>query len=253
MGIQMKSTPDPVNPAISDPESTFFHLAQVTVRQKAELAQTLHAVEQMTQSIQAVAFNAQQAIAIEPSTELEKLAIDKTVQRLLKLRETVAHTARKVQRLDGSLQQISQAVGLIYQIALQSPLLKTNTTLEVAPPNAESQDYSAVMGEIGMVPKTDLIGDRQLQDAKRSSLEQILELSHTVDQLMQLIAKAAISHFQTSQTVAQLMQAIALASEPGSETAHMVSVFLTQPSSHLQMLLTPVDTPSKPSNSNFEF
>jgi methyl-accepting chemotaxis protein len=223
-----------------------LHLTQVAARQTAELAQTRNAVEQMTQSIRAVAVNAQQTTGMAASTELEELAIDKTVQRLLRLQETVAHTARKVQRLDESSQQISQVVSSIHQIALQIPLLKMNATLATAPPQDTSQDLAPIAAEkgdlaVGSVLQDVKLQDAQLQDAHRS-IKQIVEASHQVEQLIRAIARATVSQAQTSQAVAQLIQAIASASEPTSEVAHSAAAFLAQASRQTQSLLDPVHT-----------
>jgi methyl-accepting chemotaxis protein PixJ len=264
----MNSPADPVHSVASENEFAILQLTQVTEKQTADFAHTLSAVEQMTQSIQAVATNAQQVTEIATSTETEELAINKTVRRLLKLRETVAHTAKKVQQLDASSQKISQVVSLIHQIVLQIPLLSTSTsgksTPPVEPPDL-AQDLTAVVAEIGHLTAsspvvhstrvvqdpelhpssgeltfgeqaTDLSPENPLESAKRT-LAEISEASHTVDQLMQAIAKATVSHVQTSQTVADLMQAIVSASEPTPETAHLVSAFLAnqdQTPSHLR-------------------
>jgi methyl-accepting chemotaxis protein len=181
----------------------------------------------MTQSIQAVAVNAQQA------TELEELAIDKTVHRLLKLRETVAHTAKKVQQLDAASQQISQVVALMHQIALQTPLLSPSIPLET-PLHLGSQDLAAVAVGMGATsqmtaatPGTDSIQDDR-SEATKQSLEQRAKVCSMVAQLMQAIARATASQRQMSQTVAQLMQAIALASEPTAEAAEIVTACLSR-------------------------
>jgi len=244
----MTRTAGPVNPSPSEPDFAMLHLTQVEARQTIEFAQTIDAVERMTESIQAVAVNAQQTTEIAISAELEGLAIDKTVQRLLKLRETVAHTARKVQRLDESSQQISQVVSSIHQIALQIPLLRINATVATAPPQGEGQDLSSIAAAIGDLVAESARQEAKLEDAQRS-IEQILQASHQVDQLMQAIARATVFQAQTSQAVAQLMQTIALASQPASkptsEVTHIAVAFLSQSSSQTQSLLDAVDTPSK--------
>jgi methyl-accepting chemotaxis protein len=58
--------------------------------------------------------------------------MDRTVQSILNLRETVAETANKVKRLGESSQQISKVVFLINQIALQTNVLAINASIEAA-------------------------------------------------------------------------------------------------------------------------
>ncbi|WP_206755541.1 methyl-accepting chemotaxis protein [Trichocoleus sp. FACHB-262] len=222
MIIQMVRTAEQINPAAGEHKSVTLQLTQVAARQTAELAQTLNAVERITQSVQAVAVNAQQANEISTSTGLQGTAIDKTVKRLLKLRETVAHTAKKVQQLDESSQKISQVVSLIHQIALQTSSLSINPPLETAPPQAGVLELHPASIELD-IESMNLMKGVQIEDAQRSSIEQILEASHQVDQLMQTIAKATLSHAQTAQAVAQLLQAITLAPKPHPETAQIAS------------------------------
>ncbi|MEP0816561.1 methyl-accepting chemotaxis protein [Trichocoleus desertorum GB2-A4] len=218
----MVRTAEQINPAAGEHESATHQLTQVATRQTAELAQTLNAGERITQSVQAVAVNAQQATEIATLTGLQGTAIDKTVKRLLKLRETVACTAKKVQQLDESSQKISQVVSLIHQIALQTSSLSINPTLETAPPQVGGLELHPASIELDM-ELMNLMKGIQMEDAQRSSIEQILEASHQVDQLMQTIAKATLSHAQTAQTVAQLLQAIAFAPKPHPETAQIAS------------------------------
>jgi methyl-accepting chemotaxis protein len=90
----------------------------------------------MTTSIQEVAQSARQAAQVvrqaSTTAEVGGAAMDRTVATITNLRDTVANTALKVKQLGQSSQQISKAIALINQIALQTDLLAINAEIEAA-------------------------------------------------------------------------------------------------------------------------
>lgn len=90
----------------------------------------------MALSIQEVADSAHQAAAVArvTSTRAEhgSKAMERTVDGFLSLRKTVSQTAQKVKCLGESSRQISKAVSLINQIAMQTKMLSLNASVEAA-------------------------------------------------------------------------------------------------------------------------
>jgi methyl-accepting chemotaxis protein len=99
-----------------------------------------------------------------------------------------------------------------------------------------------------------------LVEETKDSLSQILEVSSQIDELVQSISSATVSHAQTSQTVTNLMQEIARVSEQTSQSSHQVSDFLQQTVAVAQELQASVevfkvdtDNLPKPLPKRFEF
>jgi GAF domain-containing protein/HAMP domain-containing protein len=98
----VKKAATQVNTSLGENEGAIRQLSLEALKQAEETTRTLDSVEQMTRSIQEVAENAHQAAAVartaSSTAEVGGLAMDRSVQNILGLRETVAETAKKVKR-----------------------------------------------------------------------------------------------------------------------------------------------------------
>lgn len=274
---KVKQSANQVNASLGQNEGAMRHLAEEALRQAEETTRTLDSIEQMTYSIRAVADSAQQAAEIARNASLTAevggSAIDRTVQNILSLRETVGETAKRVKRLGEASQQISKVVSLINQIAMQTNLLAINAGIEAARAGEEGQGFAVVAEEVGelaarsasatqeiekiveniqretsqvveaMEQSTAQVveGTHLVEDAKQS-LNQILEVSRQIDELVQSISDATISQVQTSETVSRLMKEIAQVSERTSSSSRQVSTALRQTVEVAQELQESVET-----------
>ncbi|HIK05514.1 MAG TPA: methyl-accepting chemotaxis protein [Trichormus sp. M33_DOE_039] len=260
---QVKQAANQLNTAIGSNEGAIRQLAEAALIQAAEINRTLDAVDNMTNSMQAVATSAQQAavVANHAANTATKSgqAMDLTVQNILSLRETVGETARKVRRLGEASQQISRVVSIINQIATQTNLLAINASIEAARAGEEGQGFAVVAEEIGElaarsasatqeieyiveniqretsevvqaieIGTTQVVAGTQIVEEAKESLSQILEVSQQIDSLIQSISTATASQVETSQTVNKLMQDIATLSQRTSDSSHLVAQSLQQ-------------------------
>lgn len=273
----VQQTATQVNQAIWTNSGAIGELAEDALIQAEEINRTLYAVDDMSQSIQQVAYSAEQAAIIAnnaaQTAKKSGIAMDLTVQNILYLRETVGETAKKVKRLGESTQQISRVVALINQISMQTNLLAINAGIEAARAGEEGQGFAVVAEEVGelaarsaaatteieqiveniqrettevvqameMGTTTVVEGTRIVEDAKQN-LAQILEISRQIDMLVQSISIATASHAQTSQTVSQLMKDIAASSQRTSDSSMRVSQSLHETVEISQQLQATVGT-----------
>ena len=273
----VKKAASQVNVSVGENEGAIRQLADEALNQAQEITRTLDSVEQMTQSIQEVANSARTAAVVartaSTSAEAGGVAMERTVQSILNLRDTVAETTNKVRRLGESSQQISKVVFLINQIALQTNVLAINASIEAPRAGVEGRGFAVVAEEVGQlaakssgatkeiehivktiqletseVVKAMELGTAQViegthlvEDTKKS-LGQIVDVSHQIDKLVQSISSATVSQAQTSQAVTNLMKELANVSERTSDSSRQVSGSLQQTLEIAQELQASVGT-----------
>nr|WP_290228076.1 methyl-accepting chemotaxis protein [Trichocoleus desertorum] len=273
---QVKLAARQVNKGASDSEMFARGLSSDALRQAEELAVTLNSVQVMTDSIQRVAESARQAEEVARSASATALkggeAVESTVSGILKIRETVAETTRKVKRLAESSQEISKIVALISQIASRTNLLALNASIEAARAGEAGRGFAIVADEVrqladraakaskeieqivlqiqsetgsvmtAMEEGTQQVieGTRLAEQAKRS-LEDIIQVSNRIDALVRSITADTVEQTETSRAVAQVMQSVELTAQETSQEAQRVSGSLQNLVGVARDLLTSVE------------
>lgn len=261
--IQVKTSALQVSASVDENDHAIQQLAQDALQQMEETTRAIDAVKQMTQSIQSVSESAQQAAivaqAASSTAQNGAEAMDLTVHSILNLRETIGEMTQKVKQLGESSQQISKAVNLIRQIAVQTKLLAINAGIEAARAGEQGQGFAIVAEEVGELAArsaaatqeieqivdaiqqettevveamdlstTQVVEGTQLVSDAKQSLTQILTVSHQIDQLVQSISVATVSQVETSQVISHLMQEVAEVSKQTSGSSLQVSTALRQ-------------------------
>lgn len=252
-----------VNVAVGENKNEMQQLADVALNQAQEISSTLDSLKQMTRSIQAVADSAHQAAEVSRTAgiaaQVGGMAMNRTVESIVDLRQIVAQTANKVKNLSESSQQISKVVSLINQIALQTNVLAINATIEANRAGEEGKGFALVAEEIGELATKSSTATKEVQqiveniqteiseavtamewgtmqviegthfvEDTKKSLKEIIDVARQIDQLVHTITQATKSQVQTSNTVTDLIQKIAQISESTATSSHQVSNSLQQ-------------------------
>lgn len=258
IAIEAKQSTGKVGSSLKQNETEIRLLAEQAIQEAQEIRNTLMSVEQMSQSIEVVAQNASQAATIMNSA-YDTIAdsttnMDSTVDSILQLRTTVNETTRKMKNLQESSQKINQAIALIEEIALKTNVLAINAGTEAERAGEYGQGFAVVAQQVGVLAEqsnaaireiartvaeiqaetqevnqamlsgtTQVAKTTQLVKSTKGTLEQALEKSQQINQLIGSISRSTISQTTTSQNVIGLMQKIAQLSEKTSKSSERVA------------------------------
>lgn len=260
---QIKQTVGQVNTLVEENDGDIRQLSEEAYRQSQEISHTLNSVEQMTRSIQAVAENAKEAAAVADTSSKTAAqggqAMEQTVESFFSLRDTLTETNQKIEHLTESSTQISQIIALIEHIAKQTKMLSLNASIEAAKAGKEGIGFKAIAQEINRLSVqtgeatqqvTQMVNDIQkdtqavvkaielgnskilsgnyLVENTKQSLEEIINISHKIDELVKSISDATVSQAHTSQSVTELIKQIAVLSERTSNSSRQVANSLQQ-------------------------
>ncbi len=255
---QVKDSSGQVSSSLDENGTAIQALAAQAIEETERTRNTLQSVEQMSTTIEDVATNAGKAafISNQAYTTVQEgtAAMDKTVDSILGLRNTVGETAKKIKRLGESSQKIAQVVSLIEEIALKTNLLAINASVEASRAGEQGQGFTVVAEQVGALAEQSAaatkeiaqivasiqaetkevteameVGTNQVVDSTRlventkEKLADALTRSEEINDLMQLISNATVSQSETSKTVTTLMQQIADLSEQRSESSSQVA------------------------------
>jgi methyl-accepting chemotaxis protein len=233
-------------------------LSQGALKQSEEIEIALQRIEAMTESINVVSANAAEAeTAIQTSAATVKAgdeAMNRTVDGIVEIRETVAETAKKVKRLGESSQKISQVVNLISNFADQTNLLALNASIEAARAGEQGRGFAVVADEVRALAQQSanatseisslvdqiqtetnevvtameqgteqVVSGTKLVEEARGNLNQISEVSNQINELVAKIAEAAKTQSADSEQVNQTIQDVAAIAQQTSESATQVS------------------------------
>jgi methyl-accepting chemotaxis protein PixJ len=225
-------------------EISVAELSIEALQQSEDVALSLQRLQDMSGSIQLVVNNALIAeSAVMESAQLVRdgdAAMNRTVEGILTIRNTVAETGKKVKRLGESSQKISKVVNLISSFAAQTNLLALNASIEAARAGEEGRGFAVVAEEVRSLARQSAaatgeieklvasiqaetsevaiameagieqvaIGTR-LVDETRVSLDRVSATSNKIGTLVEAIAQAALLQAENSGRVTQSIDRVA--------------------------------------------
>ena len=233
-------------------------LAESANQQAADITIALDRVQEMTTSVQLVATNAEKAeaavVQAEQTVAQGDAAMNRTVDGIIAIRETVADTAKKVKRLGESSQKISNVVNLISGFAAQTNMLALNASIEASRAGEGGKGFAVVAEEVRELARQSaeatteieklvasiqtetnavvtametgteqVVTGTQLVDETRQSLNQITAVSRQISDLVAAIADATVVQTQASEVASETMTNVATTASQNSSAANQVA------------------------------
>jgi methyl-accepting chemotaxis protein PixJ len=233
-------------------------LSKGAASQTEEVNAALDQIEKMAESTRSVALNARKAeTAVQSAAETVQAgdeAMNRTVDGILAIRETVGEAAKKVKRLGEASQKISKVVNLIGTFANQTNLLALNASIEAAHAGEEGRGFAVVADEVRSLARQSaqataeiealvaeiqvetnqvvaameagteqVVTGTQLVEDARLSLNKITTVSQEISGLVDLISQSAKEQSLASDVVSKVMNDVANIAQETSTSATTVS------------------------------
>ncbi|MCU0567279.1 MAG: methyl-accepting chemotaxis protein [Oculatellaceae cyanobacterium Prado106] len=245
----------------SNSEAAIATLSLEAQQQLEQVTQALNRIQSMVDSTEAVTENAKQVeVAVQTANQTVRAgdtAMNRTVDSIMAIRETVAETSKKIKRLSESSQKISKVVSLISNFTTQTQLLALNASIEATRAGEYGRGFSVVADEVRSLSRQSaeatreieklvqdiqnettevtmamdqgiqqVVGGTSLVNDTRQQLNAIVEATAQISQLVQGITQAAQVQTQQSQLVTQAMSDVAaIANKTSSDSNQIAASF----------------------------
>jgi methyl-accepting chemotaxis protein PixJ len=167
----------------------------------------------MVNSTQAVAKNAalvEVAVQEANQTVLQgDTAMNRTVDEIMAIRETVAKTGKKIKRLSESSQKISKAVNLIGNLATQTNLLALNAAIEATRAGEYGKGFAVVADEVRSLARQSAAATTEIEQIVQEIQEETGEVVQAIETGIQQVVEGTNLVNETRQNLNKIVGATA--------------------------------------------
>ncbi|MDX2273299.1 MAG: GAF domain-containing protein [Cyanobacteriota bacterium] len=220
--VQVQTAASQVADTILAGESAMTGLSAQARQQLEELTQAQNEMQAAVTSTQAVVSNATQVeVAVQQANQTLQAgdrAMNRTVDGILAIRDTVSETSKKIKRLSESSQKISKVVSLIGNFATQTNLLALNAAIEATRAGEYGRGFAVVADEVRSLARQSaaataeiekLVQEIQMETsevtaAMETGIQQVVEGTSLVNETRQSLNDIVASTAQISQLVQQI-------------------------------------------------
>ncbi|NER48117.1 MAG: GAF domain-containing protein [Symploca sp. SIO1A3] len=239
--LQVQATASQVTKTTSSNEPVVRALSKEALRQTEEIAMALNRTQEMNQSMQLVAVNAQQAqVAVQEASQIVEegdAIMNQTVEGILEVQETISEAAKKVKLLGESSQKISAVVKLINTFAAQTNLLALNASMEAARAGEEGRGFAVVANQVRSLARQSAEASAEIKQlvagiqaethevvaVMEAGTEQVATGTRLVEETRHSLNKITL----TSTEISTLVEAIAQATVLQSVASESVTTTMT--------------------------
>jgi methyl-accepting chemotaxis protein len=216
--------------------------AQSAEIQKDQSVQVATAMQEMSSTVNSVSDSCHKAAdAARQAAETARLGgsiVDGTLDKMRAIAESVGGTAKKMEELGKSSDQIGRIIGVIDDIADQTNLLALNAAIEAARAGEQGRGFAVVADEVRKLAERTTTATKEIaqmikniQNETRDAVTAMESGTHQVEEGVNSTAKAGDSLrsiIQMSEQVGQMITDIATAATEQSSTTEQVNSNIEQ-------------------------
>ncbi|BAU67050.1 methyl-accepting chemotaxis sensory transducer with phytochrome sensor [Stanieria sp. NIES-3757] len=255
---QVQLTANRVSSTSNHNTTSVTRLSTEAQQQVERLQLALQELQLMVSSTQAVTANAQKVEqALQEANRTVNsgdLLMERTVDSILEMRETVSETAKKIKRLGEASQKISKVVNLIENFATQTNLLSLNAAIEATRAGEYGKGFAVVADEVRSLAYqsanatteierlvdeiqlgikevtetmelgiTQVVQGSNLVNETRQSLSEIVTVTNQISELVEGISRTTMTQSQQSQSLTQAMTEVSTLAQNTLESSTVIS------------------------------
>jgi methyl-accepting chemotaxis protein PixJ len=215
--IQVQKAAEEVAMTSNNSNASLGGLTNLARQQSSEINEALREIQQMVDSTQAVVSNAELVqVAVQQANhtvESGDTAMNKTVEAIQGIRETVAQTSKKIKRLSESSQKISKVVNLIGNFATQTNVLALNAAIEATRAGEYGKGFAVVADEVRSLSRQSAAATIEIEKLVQEIQEETGEVAVAMETGIQQVVEGTNLVNETRQNLNAIVAATAEISE----------------------------------------
>jgi methyl-accepting chemotaxis protein PixJ len=206
--VQVQGAATQVTDISTDSGTSIQKLSNEALRQAEEIGTALDQIQKMAMSTQAVSLSARQAEEevqqANRTVQSGDAAMNRTVEGILVIRDTVAATAKKIKRLSESSQKISKVVNLISNFAAQTNMLALNASIEAARAGEQGRGFAVVADEVRSLARQSATATAEIEKLVQEIQMETSEVSAAMESGTEQVVKGTQLVNETRQSLNEI-------------------------------------------------
>ncbi|NER47964.1 MAG: GAF domain-containing protein [Symploca sp. SIO1A3] len=192
-------------------ESAISGLTEQAQQQFQALGQALAQIQMMVNATEAVEMSAQQVeIAAQQANHTVQegdAAMNRTVEGIMDIRETVAETSKRIKRLSESSQKVSRVVSLISNFTTQTQLLALNAAIEATRAGEYGRGFVVVADEVRSLARQSAEATSEIEQLVQEIQQGTAEVSTVMETGIQQVAQGTAMVQDARQNLSAIVEA----------------------------------------------